>query len=127
MKHIAPKLCGTNLPLQETAPFPLLQGMSPKLQGRAASKLPKEDVAEAIQQYGKPSSSLDGKESAQSQQLAVMLRASMVAKCVRFIKARGEYPLMQFYSSDGTPMKVHFKVAKTVGGAKVRRERKFGK
>ena len=101
--------------------------MAPKVKGRAGRKLAKKDVVESIQMLGKPSSALDKRETAQALELAVMLRASMVKHCASFVQARGEWPLMQFYSSDGTPMKVQFQVVKTVGGTKVRRGGKCGK
>ena len=82
---------------------------------------------EALQLYGKVSYCCSEYEGREAQELAVLLSKYLSDRSAMFIRERSDLPLLQFYSNDGTPIKLHFQVKKSVGGANLRRAGKTGK
>ena len=100
--------------------------MAPKLRKGTKPGKPKPGLVEAIQLYGKHSYACDDSEAHEAERLAVLLRDTMVESTDRFVRERGSLPLLQFYSNDGTPIKLPFQVATEVSGVPVRRGGKSG-
>ena len=102
-----------------------MESMAPKAKKVAAR--PMVSAKGVIKEYAKPNFSATAQQAIEAQKLAVFLQNYMDEHCREFVAGRGDGPLLQFYSNDGTPIKTHKKCQASAGGVKIRCEGKRSK
>ena len=63
-------------------------------------------VMSLIEDLAKPSASMDSQAVAELTKLALALEDFLDSEVARLVQSAGEQPVLQYYSSDGTPSKL---------------------
>ena len=66
-------------------------------------------VLSMIADLARPSLSLDNKQTVDVAKLAIAMQEFLDEEALALVQQAGEQPIMQYYSSDGTPIKTHLK------------------